>query len=306
MKAKLFAMCVALLVIGVLPAGAATPTVDGEDTGDWAGVGLSATDPNEPDVNEDGDIHFVYLTCDSSNIYLRFDPYAAPVAWEINGSEGFQAYFDTDPIQGTGCDATVNHNGTGYDRRIQVNLEFGVARTQECVSGSWTGSGTGVQVAGGSILEVSAPLGVGTMLGDFCNTPIDFFIYFDDGTLQGEDLIPDSGSETLVELASFTARPFGSAVQVGWVSASEIDNAGFNLYRKTEHEADWTKVNATLIPATGGPTFSAEYELVDDAVRGGVKYYYLLEDLDVHGVSATHGPVWVVLPLQSGGAALVE
>lgn len=110
---------------------------------------------------------------------------------------------------------------------------------------------------------------------------------------------------TVVTLASFTATGHDSYVLLEWETASEIDNAGFNIWR-SEAEADpYTKLNADLIPTQGGPTTAASYSYLDDAVTNGVTYWYKLEDVDLYGVGTMHGPVsatpqrlhWIYLPL---------
>jgi len=102
----------------------------------------------------------------------------------------------------------------------------------------------------------------------------------------------NANTDTLIELASFTAMPYESYVQVEWETASEIDNAGFNLWRSDGGE--YLQLNAALIPAQGGPTQGAYYEYQDATAANGVIYYYKLEDVDIHGVSTFHGPVWTM------------
>ena len=50
---------------------------------------------------------------------------------------------------------------------------------------------------------------------------------------------------------------------VTWATASEIDNAGFNIYRSTEENGTYTKINSGLIPAKGSPSGSATYQFTD-------------------------------------------
>lgn len=96
---------------------------------------------------------------------------------------------------------------------------------------------------------------------------------------------------TLVELASFTATATPAGIHVAWETASEIDNAGFNLYRSDSLEGQYARLNAALIPAQGGPTQGAGYAYEDTDVTLGVTYWYKLEDVDVYGRSTLHGPV---------------
>ena len=76
-----------------------------------------------------------------------------------------------------------------------------------------------------------------------------------------------------------------------WRTESEIDTAGFNIYRGVIGSAEMTKLNDTLIPAKGTATSGAEYTYVDADVRNGVIYIYKLEDVDTAGTVTEHKPV---------------
>ena len=99
------------------------------------------------------------------------------------------------------------------------------------------------------------------------------------------------GTPTAVELASFVAVAREGFVLLEWETASEIDNAGFNLWRSESESADYTRVNVSLIPSEGGSCQGAEYSFEDGDVLGGRTYWYKLEDIDCNGVSSFHGPV---------------
>jgi hypothetical protein len=100
-----------------------------------------------------------------------------------------------------------------------------------------------------------------------------------------------SAPPTLIELASFIATAFDRLVVLEWVTASEIDNAGFNLYRAEGENGEYVKLNAALIPADGSPTEGAVYQFIDEDVQNRVTYYYKLEDIDIYGKSTLNGPV---------------
>lgn len=115
---------------------------------------------------------------------------------------------------------------------------------------------------------------------------------------------------TAVELSAFTATAAGdNQVSVDWTTAVEIDHAGFNLYRSPAPPADWTRVNTVLIASQGINGLGATYQ-VRDQVTPGV-WYYTLEDVDLYGRTASHGPVVVTVPAPTdvsqtalGGTAL--
>ena len=102
-------------------------------------------------------------------------------------------------------------------------------------------------------------------------------------------------TSTYVELVSFTGKANrDGAVTLTWKTTSEIDNAGFNVYRARGKNGAYQKLNNTLIPAEGSPQEGAVYKYTDTPGRPGV-YYYQLEDIDTSGSSAMHGPVRVVV-----------
>ena len=96
---------------------------------------------------------------------------------------------------------------------------------------------------------------------------------------------------TLVELSYFKAKGFNSAVILEWATETELDNAGFNLWRSEERDGEYVRINPYFIPARGDAGFGAEYSFTDYDVQNGMTYYYKLEDVDINGKSTFHGPV---------------
>ena len=56
--------------------------------------------------------------------------------------------------------------------------------------------------------------------------------------------------------------PGQGKVILSWSTESEMNNAGFNLYRSRTRDGGYIKINAALIPATGSPMQGAAYEFV--------------------------------------------
>jgi hypothetical protein len=97
---------------------------------------------------------------------------------------------------------------------------------------------------------------------------------------------------TAVTLSSFTAEAGEGAVFLGWETATEIDNLGFNLYRAESVGGPRMQLNGALIPnKTPGSPVGATYGFLDGSVEAGVTYRYWLEDLDIYGKATQHGPV---------------
>jgi hypothetical protein len=94
-----------------------------------------------------------------------------------------------------------------------------------------------------------------------------------------------------VTLASFTAMTSRGVVNIDWVTATEIDTAGFMLYRSTSPDGPRVQVNASLLGAKGDGVTGASYRFTDSPGYGG--FYYWLEDVDYSGMSSLHGPAYV-------------
>ncbi|MEI6126350.1 MAG: DUF1566 domain-containing protein [Pseudomonadota bacterium] len=95
---------------------------------------------------------------------------------------------------------------------------------------------------------------------------------------------------TLVKMSSFEVTPSNKSISLKWKTESEIDNAGFNVWR-----ADgFIKITPAMIPSKGAVTEGAEYDYLDLDVFNRKPYFYLLEDVDNNGLSTFHGPVKAV------------
>jgi len=95
-----------------------------------------------------------------------------------------------------------------------------------------------------------------------------------------------------VDLMDYYALPGDENVTIFWTTEAETNNAGFNIYRSTEQDGIYKKINDTLIQ---GNQYS--YSFQDSTVGNGKTYYYRLEDVDLHGNAREHYPIWGT-PLQ--------
>ncbi len=114
------------------------------------------------------------------------------------------------------------------------------------------------------------------------------------GEASGIDLGP-----TLVELASFEASgcSVDRCVAVQWQTASEIDSAGFHLWRSSSHDGPYVRITDTLIGPRGDLWHGASYSYLDQDVACGRRYFYKIEDVDYDGRSTFLGPVSVQGPV---------
>lgn len=105
---------------------------------------------------------------------------------------------------------------------------------------------------------------------------------------------------TLIHLVYFKAEPAFKGVLLNWRTASELNTAGFNLYRKVSEAGEYTLINLSLIPAQGSPTTGAEYTYLDSILTESRMCFYLLEEVDTKGNVESFGPISLPILTQSG------
>ncbi len=105
-----------------------------------------------------------------------------------------------------------------------------------------------------------------------------------------------------VQLSSFSVSHDSQGNTIRWKVASEIQNAGFNLYRSVTTDdnppadEDYERLNEERIPGRGNASSEKEYAFLDDQLPdGGQTVWYKLEDINYNGKVTTHGPVKVSL-----------
>ena len=113
-------------------------------------------------------------------------------------------------------------------------------------------------------------------------------------------------SPTAVDLADLQAVPYDSAIVLDWRTAQEVDNLGFNVYRSLSPDSGWVQVNAGIILGLGDSATGGRYYFLDRNVTNGIRYYYQLEDIDLHGERTLHGPVTAVPDASLGQPILNE
>ncbi|MCC6548704.1 MAG: choice-of-anchor J domain-containing protein [Ignavibacteriaceae bacterium] len=82
-----------------------------------------------------------------------------------------------------------------------------------------------------------------------------------------------------VELTSFKAATVGNDVQLSWATATEVNNRGFEIQRKTSN-GDFVSVG--FVGGNGTTTDRKEYSFVDKGVVSGA-YSYRLKQVDYDG-----------------------
>jgi photosystem II stability/assembly factor-like uncharacterized protein len=83
-----------------------------------------------------------------------------------------------------------------------------------------------------------------------------------------------------VELVSFSAEVFGGNVNLTWMTATELNNYGFQIERRNFESTEW--VNVGFVNGNGSTTETQFYSFSDKSVSVG-KYFYRLKQLDFSG-----------------------
>lgn len=83
-----------------------------------------------------------------------------------------------------------------------------------------------------------------------------------------------------VELSSFTAIVSGRNVVLSWATSGEVNNAGFDIERKSVDGENWVK--AGFVNGSGTTASGSSYSFTDKNVAAG-KYNYRLKQIDYNG-----------------------
>ncbi len=147
--------------------------------------------------------------------------------------------------------------------------------------------------------EVTSAVVISNDGGSSTNTDgIGYIEYsFTDPTLfSGEFIITsDNPDNSLpVELGGFTASVISDGVLLEWVTFSEINNLGFELWRAEDEPVNFQRLDSYEVnpdlQGAGNSSTTHKYEYVDKTVEPGRVYYYQLWDVSYDGVREA-GPI---------------
>ena len=97
-----------------------------------------------------------------------------------------------------------------------------------------------------------------------------------------------AGGALPVELSNFSVtRTESDNVVLTWTTASEVDNAGFNLRRSEQRNSEFTLLNPVLITGAGTTGERQTYTFTDTTAKPGVEYYYQIEEVSFAGKPQT-------------------
>ena len=98
-----------------------------------------------------------------------------------------------------------------------------------------------------------------------------------------------------VTFASFTASAGDGKVVLRWVTESELNNLGFEVYRAEAPDDNYQLLSSYLsdpaLQGQGNSNSRHSYSFTDPSVVNGTTYWYKLTDVDANGNRTFHGPV---------------
>ena len=106
---------------------------------------------------------------------------------------------------------------------------------------------------------------------------------FRSGKKTGRALIT-SREPVPVTLSHFRAERTDTGVFLKWTTESELDNAGFYIYRSETKDGKFKVVNPTLIQGRGTTSERHTYTWTDTTAKPNTVYYYQIEDVSHAGV----------------------
>ena len=86
-----------------------------------------------------------------------------------------------------------------------------------------------------------------------------------------------------VTLSHFRAQHTADGVILKWTTESEVDNAGFYIYRSETKDGEFKVVNPIMIQGAGTTAERNEYTLTDTTAKPNTVYYYQIEDVSHAG-----------------------
>ena len=92
------------------------------------------------------------------------------------------------------------------------------------------------------------------------------------------------GGPLPVSLASFRpVRNDTGAVVIKWITASELNNAGFYILRSQQRKGEFKVINPKMIAGAGTTSERNIYTFTDTTANPNVVYYYQIEDVSFDG-----------------------
>ena len=96
------------------------------------------------------------------------------------------------------------------------------------------------------------------------------------GIKDGKEIVP-------VTLSQFRAEHTNAGVILKWTTESEVDNAGFYIYRSETEDGEYKAINQNMILGAGTTGERTKYTWTDTTAKPHTVYYYRIEDVSHAG-----------------------
>ena len=124
--------------------------------------------------------------------------------------------------------------------------------------------------------------------------------YFELNNQNGTEyaLASENGENSLpISLAILNISLYNSKPLIKWVTQSEINILGWNVYRSFSSDREEAfRINENIIPARGSSSENSEYEFYDEyPLEYNKTYYYWLEYVELSGITNFFGPLSITI-----------
>lgn len=104
---------------------------------------------------------------------------------------------------------------------------------------------------------------------------------------QGVYYVPISDVSLDVQVSSFTANPVWNGIRLSWDVQSQVNNAGFDVYRKDPGATQYRLIASYLsndsLKGLGTATSPSIYNFTDTKVQAGNTYQYMIKSVSTSG-----------------------
>jgi hypothetical protein len=98
-----------------------------------------------------------------------------------------------------------------------------------------------------------------------------------------------------VDLSAFNAQAGNQNVILRWITESERDNAGFEIWRSESSDSNFQMISSyvhnPILKGKMNSTSRTEYSFEDYLVANDKTYWYMLVDVSINGKKNFHGPL---------------
>jgi hypothetical protein len=107
---------------------------------------------------------------------------------------------------------------------------------------------------------------------------------------------PPSDESLPVQMTEITAVAGAKeGIVLAWTTESEVNSAGFFVWRSDAEKGGYQKISAAFISGQGNSSSKTDYRFSDPNAKAGKTYWYKIEAVSTDGKSEFHGPISVFI-----------